>query len=49
MKIKLILLLFLAKEIVSLFDEELIMEKPPEGKGGLFFRRKDQNQFYISN
>ena len=49
MKINLLFLLFVTTEIFCLFDEEIIMEKPPEGNSGLFFRRIDQNQFYISN
>ena len=49
MKINLLFILFVVTEILCLFDEEIIMEKPPEGKSGLFFRRKDTNLFYISN
>lgn len=49
MKLNLLLLSFMLAEIICLFDEEIIMEKPLEGKSGLFFRRKDQNHFYISN
>ena len=49
MKINLLFLLFLVTGTLCLFDEELIMEKPAEGNSGLFFRRIDQDNFYISN
>ena len=49
MKINLLLLLSVLTEVLCLFDEEIIMDKPSEGKSGLFFRTKDQNQFYFSN
>ena len=43
------MLLFLLTEIGSLFDEEIIMEKPSEGNPGMFFRRLDENNFYVSS
>ena len=49
MKINLLLILCLILEILCLFNEEIIMEKPTEGNAGLFFRRLDENNFYISN
>ena len=46
-----LLILFLVKlisGIFCLFDEKIKMEKPLNGSG-LFFRRKNQNEFIISN
>ena len=49
MKISILMLLFLLTEIGSLFDEEIIMERPSEGNPCMFFRRLDENNFYVSN
>ena len=49
MKIIILFLLYLIPEIICLFEEEIIMEKPSEGYPGIFFRRLDENNFYISN
>jgi hypothetical protein len=49
MKKFILFFLLFATGSLTLFDEEIIMEKPIGGKSGLFFRRFDQNNFYISN
>jgi hypothetical protein len=49
MKRNLLFFLLLSTGTLCLFDEEIIMEKPIGGKSGLFFRRFDQDNFYISN
>ena len=48
MEIKFWFILFSIQEIFCLFDKEIKMEKPSK-VGGLFFRRKNENEFYISN
>ena len=45
---KIISFIFIISSIFCLFDEELEMMKPIKGSS-LFFRRYDQNNFYISN
>ena len=48
MEIKYLFIIFSIQEIFCLFDKEIKMEKPSK-VGGLFFRRKNENEFYISN